>query len=750
MSCLFSAESFVWGLQAICQLHRVPFAPEAALQQIPPPYSSNSIQHAARELGLKSAVRFVSVDSITELTPCLTVLNPRATVRPETGNHLASSIVVPPSSSPMRGSATDRAQPVALREDLAGVDAVPEVAPHRLALVLRYEPDAVHYLEEFAAAPSAARIEEFAKEYAGTVLLFTRTAEALPKGDGHDRAADAFGFRWFIPELLRHKSIWRSVLLASLAIQVLALSTPVFTQIVIDKVIVHHTTNTLIVIAVALFMFMAFTAGLSWVRQYLVLHTGNRIDAVLGSRVLEHLFRLPLPYFEHRPTGTLVARIQGVDTIREFIASAAVTLILDVPFLLIFLAIMFAYSWLLTLITLAVLGAIGILSVAVTPLLRERINNQFLLGARNQAFLTEYIAGMETAKSLQMEPRLNARYGDYLAAYLAASFRTRQLGNTYNVAANTLEQFLTLAILCVGAWLVMTTQSLTIGMLVAFQMFTSRLSGPMLRMVGLWQQFQQTSIAVKRLGDIMNAPAEPYSLIPAREGVTVASRHGRIDIEGLSFRYADDRPWLFQRFDLSIAPGQCVALMGASGSGKSTLAKLLQGFYQPSEGSLKIDGYDIGHLPANEVRSYFGVVPQDTTLYSGTVYSNLSDANQHATFEQIVQACKMAEIHEVIERLPKGYQTEIGENGAGLSGGQKQRIAIARALLKRPKILIFDEATSSLDAPTAEQFAKTVNNLKGKVTMIFIAHQLPGALQLDRVETLGSRAKRVSIVGDQD
>jgi subfamily B ATP-binding cassette protein HlyB/CyaB len=269
-------------------------------------------------------------------------------------------------------------------------------------------------------------------------------------------------------------------------------------------------------------------------------------------------------------------------------------------------------------------------------------------------------------------------------------------------------------------------------MLVAFQMFASRLSQPMLRLVGLWQEFQQAAIAVKRLGDIMDAPAEPYSMVPARTN----ANQGRIDIQSLAFRYADDRPFLFEALDISIKPGECVALMGPSGSGKSTLAKLLQGFYQPANGQIKLDGQDIRYLAANELRQNFGVVPQETTLFSGTIYENLILANPLASFQDVVQACKLAEIHQTIEELPQGYQTEIGEHGVGLSGGQKQRIAIARALLKRPKVLIFDEATSNLDQHTAEQFAKTVNMLKGQATMLFITHHLPEQLQIERIVTL--------------
>ena len=416
-----------------------------------------------------------------------------------------------------------------------------------------------------------------------------------------------------------------------------------------------------------------------------------------------------------------------------FQSGAAVTLLLDLPFLAIFLAVMLYYSLFLSLITLAILGAIVLLSLAVVPFIRERVNAQFLHGARNQAFVTEYIAGMETVKSLQMEPQLRAKYADYLASYLRASFATRQLSNTYNAAANALEQLLTLLILVVGAWIVMKNEGFTIGMLVAFQMFAGRMSQPLLRLVGLWQEFQQAAIAVKRLGDIMNAPGEPYSVIPASDN----AGRGSVELVDLSFRYGDNRPYLYQHFNLVLQPGACVALMGPSGSGKSTLAKLLQGFYAPTAGQIKIDGRDIRHLSTNELRSTFGVVPQETVLFSGSVYENLLSANPYATFEQIAQACRWAEIHDTIEQLPQGYQQHIGEHGAGLSGGQKQRLAIARALLKRPKILIFDEAASSLDRPTAEQFARTINQLKGKVTILFITHQLPEGLAVDEIVRLG-------------
>jgi subfamily B ATP-binding cassette protein HlyB/CyaB len=702
----------------MCHLQRIPFAPNLVLQQVAPPYGLNALQLAAETLGLKAGVKQATATELAKLPlPCLAVLKPASAQHPVAA---ANESITP---SPLTGEGGGEGAG-------EGQDVSP---PYRLALVLKANDARVLLFDENSKNPFESALTDFEVQYSGQVILFQSTSKAAVEGDPMLARKKEFGFNWFIPELLKHKQIWRDVLLASLAIQLMALATPVFTQVVIDKVIVHHTTSTLIVIAIGLLIFMLFSTAMTWIRQHLVLHTGNRIDAVLGLRVFEQLFKLPPRFFEARPTGVLIARVHGVETIREFINGAAVTLCLDIPFLFIFLGVMFYYSWLLTLLVLAILLCIAAISFVSTPILRQRLNQQFLLGARNQAFLTEYVSGMETVKSLQMEPQLNKKFGEYLAAYLAAGFNTRQISNTANSLANMLEQMMTLSVLCVGAWIVMNSTTMTIGMLVAFQMFAGRLSGPMLRMVGLWQEFQNASIAVKRIGDVMNAPAEPYSTTPAREG----GGKGRLEIKGLAFRYADNLPYLYRDLNLAIEPGRCIALMGPSGSGKSTLAKLMQGFYLPSDGAILIDERDIRHFSANELRQHYGVVPQETILFSGTIYDNLALANPHATFEQVIQACKLAEIHDTIEQLPEGYQTKIGEHGVGLSGGQKQRVAIARALLKRPKILIFDEATSSLDEATAERFARTVNQLKGKVSMLFIAHRLPKTLRVDQVVKLG-------------
>jgi ATP-binding cassette, subfamily B, bacterial HlyB/CyaB len=713
-------DQVVWLFGSVSALYRLPFDAALISQQFPPPYSTATVHQIARSIDLRTAsYTRAAVDWSKLPLPALAFLK---CAHPANDDPGAQPIFDADSTA---------------RNGVDGQDTTAEPASSDLILILRTEGETITYFQPGATVAETISAEDALARFEQELILIGKEPATTKAGEdnvsGCTTSKKEFGFGWFIPELLRHKNIWRDVLLASLFIQLVGLSTPLFTQVIIDKVIAHQTQNTLIVLGIGLVMFMLFTSAMTWLRQYLVLHTGNRIDAVLGSEVFRHLMRLPLPYFEQRPTGTLVARLQGAETIREFVSGAAVTLILDFPFLLIFLTVMFAYSWQLSLIAVGLLTVIAVMSALITPVLRAKINKQFMLGARNQAYLTEYLSGMATVKSLQMEPDVDRKYGDYLAQYLAAGFSTKQVGNTYNVAAGTVEQLMTLSILIFGALLVMQNDGFTIGMLIAFQMFASRMSQPMMRLVGLWQEFQQANIAVKRLGDILDMPMEPYAITPSRE----SGGKGRLDLANVAFRYSDYHPWLYRNLNIGFKPGHLSVLTGPSGCGKSTLAKLLLGFYHPTDGQIQLDGRDIRHLAANELRQTFGVVPQETVLFSGTIYDNLVMAHPHATFADVIEACKAAEIHDTLDKLPKGYQTEIGERGTGLSGGQRQRIAIARALLKKPKILIFDEAVSNLDQQTAEHFAKTINKLKGKVTMLFITHQIPKGLQVDEVFSFG-------------
>lgn len=711
--------SALWLLGSLAGYFRRPFDAALVLQRFPPPFDLPSLIEALEVLGLKAGLANWPVGKVGGM--------------------------------PLPAVAFFEKKDATAASTEGASDAFTEKSVHLLdlAIVIKYEGHDFAWIRPGQSNPEPCSEDDSRLQNLSVILLVAESEPPISEfvSENRDKQTEhhvnkPFGFSWFIPELMRHRIIWRDVLAASLAIQLVGLTTPVFTQVIIDKVIAHHSESTLIVLGVALVVFMLFTSGMTWLRQYLVLHTGSRVDAVLGEKVLKHLLLLPLPYFEARPTGTLVARLHGVEQLREFVSGAAVSLVLDLPFLLVFLAVMFSYSWQLSLIAVGIMALIVTASLFMVPIFRERLDKQFLLGARNQAFLTEYLAGMATVKSLQLEPDVGKRYGTYLAQYLLAGFSTKQVANTYNVIANGMEQAMTLSILIVGAWLVMQPDAgMTVGMLVAFQMFAGRMSQPLLRLVGLWQEFQQASISVKRLGDILDMPQEPFTVTPQR----ASGGEGQIDIRDVSFRYSEQHPWLYRNLSLVIPTGKLTVLMGPSGCGKSTLAKLMQGFYWPQEGQITLDGSDIRQLAANELRATFGVVPQETVLFSGTVYDNLAMAHPHASFEDVIAACKAAEIHEVIEKLPNGYQTEIGERGTGLSGGQRQRIAIARALLKRPRVLIFDEAISNLDQQTAEHFAQTINRLKDKVTMIFITHQVPKGLQVDEVVNMGEYAVNISL-----
>lgn len=692
-----SAADLEWAVGSVCNLNAAPFELSLFRERFAPPHHLGSLIEALEALGFKPRYEEAQgVDGLQAHLPLLVTLNPQSDMFGD-GQKPSTGLETP-----------------------------------RLGILARIDEERVVLFVAGSNTPQVLSMAEFLGLFRGQVIHFEKAEPVATDPDGQ-ASASKFGFGWFVPELLKHRAVWRDVIVASLLMQLISLAMPLASQVLMDKVIVHRTLNTLWVVAAALAICIIFTGIMTWVRQYLINHTGNRVDATLGAAVFHRLVSLPVRYFEQRPTGVIAARLHGVETIREFIASAAITLILDMPFLVIFIGLMFYYNVMLTLITLATIGVIVVLSFIVAPIFQKMLNEQFLIGATNQAFLTEYVSGMETVKSLQMESRLGGRYESLLASYLAAGFKTKQLANTYNTAVTTLEQIMSSTILVIGAWVVMNSTEFTIGMLVAFQMFASRVSQPMLRLAGLWQQLQQAKIAVDRLADIMDVPTEPYAIAPRRTG----SGPGKIELIDLGFRYAQDRPWLYRNLNVKIETGKVTLIVGPSGSGKSTLTKLLQGFYMPSEGRILMDGRDHSTQYANEVRRMFGIVPQETVLFSGSVYDNLTAGNAMTTFDQVVQASKLAEIHDVIEALPQGYQTLLGERGVGLSGGQKQRIAIARALLKGPRVLILDEAVSSLDPETAEQFAATIQRLKGQITILFITHQVPRGLVPDAVIRLG-------------
>jgi subfamily B ATP-binding cassette protein HlyB/CyaB len=685
-----AADTF-WAIGSLCNLHRLPFEPGIVARAHPPPHTLSTLVEALRSMGCEADVAVRRADRLRELAmPCIAVLAPAAEPSGE--------------AAAVGGWAAEA----------------------RLALLVRVDGDRVLYFAAGANAPTVSSFAKFARDYVGAAVTVSGPPGSPVDADLPPPAR--FGYRWFVPELLRHRGVWRDVLAASLALQMIALAAPLLSQVLIDRVIVHRATSTLMVIATALALTVLFSAGLGWIRQYLVLHVGNRVDAVLGAAVFRHLLGVPLRYFEPRPTGVLTARLSGIEAIREFLTGAAITIALDVPFLLVFLAVMLVYSVTLSLVTVLLVGVLVVLSAAAAPVLKRRFDEQFQAGARQQAFVTEHLAAIETVKSLELEPQLASRYEHLLAQLLETGFRARQAASTYHTAAQAIEQTLSVAILCVGAWLVMRSPDFTIGMLVAFQMFASRVAQPLLRLAGLWQQAQQASIAVRRLADIMDVPREPRTLAPIR----AATGPVGIELVGLGYRQAPERPWLYRGLDARIGPGECVVITGPSGSGKSTLLRLLQGFAYPVEGAVRIDGRDTRALAVNELRGRLGIVLQDTSLFSGTLLANLELANPLAGIDQITQACRIAGVHATIERLPEGYRTEVGERGVGLSGGQRQRLALARALLRRPGALLLDEPFSQLDQDSAREVADALSRLRGTLTIVVVSHVLPATLRFDR------------------
>jgi subfamily B ATP-binding cassette protein HlyB/CyaB len=676
-----------WAIGSFANLHRRAFDAPAWLRRTPPPHTLVTLVEGLRECGLEA--RLVRVDAVALATlpcPCAILLES-------------------PASAP-DGVAT-------------GV---------RPALVVAATPERIVWFAAGTRSPAEVSPGELAPRATGVAVLVRPRSDAAGSVDDDpaDAARTRFGFRSVAAEILRHRGVVRDVLAASFALQVAGLAMPLASQVVIDKVIVNRATSTLAVVVAALAMLIVFSALLGWLRQYLITHTGNRVDAVLGSSAYAHLLRVPLAFFERRPVGVLAARLNGIETVREFLSGAAVAVALDLPFALACVFVMFAYSVPLTAIALALLALLALLSAACAQPLQRRLNDQFLAGARTQALATEAIGAIETVKSLELERSFARRYDDALGAYLRAAFATRQLANGYQATAQALEQVLSVALLAGGAWLVMQGGEFTIGMLVAFQMLAGRVSQPVMRLAGLWQQFQQARIAVRRLGDILDVPAEPRS--GAHRGDRRASR---VTFDRVGFRYGDG-PWLFRGLDLDVAAGRCVVVTGPSGCGKSSLVKLVAGFALATEGAVRLDGRDVRAMAADELRGSLGIVPQETVLFAGTVLENLLHGQPHATQADVERACRRAGVHEAIAALPAGYRTTIGERGLGLSGGQKQRIAIARALLREPSVLLFDEPMSQLDADSASRIGATLSSLKGDATIIVVSHVVPATLIADR------------------
>lgn len=541
-----------------------------------------------------------------------------------------------------------------------------------------------------------------------------------------------FDVTWFFGAIKKYRRLLGEVLIASFFLQVFALVSPLIFQVVIDKVLTHRGMSTLDVLVFALVAISVFETILGTLRTYLFSHTTNRIDVELGARLFRHLLALPIAYFQARRAGDSVARVRELENIRNFLTSSALTLVVDLVFTIVFIAVMFFYSALLTWIVIASFPFYIAISAGATPLFRQRLDEKFRRGAENQAFLVESVAGVETLKSMAVEPQMQRRWEEQLASYVAASFRVISLGNVANQGVQLVNKIVIAATLYFGAQLVMDNY-LTVGELVAFNILAGRVSSPVLRLAQMWQDFHQARLSIRRLGDILNTPPE-QSLNPSR--ARLPPIRGEVNFEHVGFRYRIDAAEVLHDVSFTVSPGQVVGIVGASGSGKSTLAKLIQRLYVPETGRVLIDGSDLTMTDTAWLRRQIGVVLQENVLFAGTVRDNVALADPGVAMERVIEVAQLAGAHEFILELPEGYDTLVGERGGTLSGGQRQRIAIARALITNPRILIFDEATSALDYESERLIQQNMEQISKGRTVFIIAHRLSTVRLANRIITL--------------
>jgi subfamily B ATP-binding cassette protein HlyB/CyaB len=585
--------------------------------------------------------------------------------------------------------------------------------------------DTALILDPAVGRPESINRAGFEAEWSGRLVLMTRRA-------GLGELARRFDITWFLQAMHKYRRLLTEVLVASFFLQLFALVSPLFFQVVIDKVLVHRGLTTLDVIVIGLVVVSLFESVLTALRTYVFSHTTNRIDVELGARLFKHLVALPISYFEARRAGDSVARVRELENIRNFLTSSALTLVIDLFFTFVFLAVMACYSLWLTGIVLVSFPFYIAISVLVTPVFRRQLNEKFNRGAENQAFLVESITSVETLKALAVEPQMQRRWEEQLAGYVRASFRVSNLGNWASQSIQLINKLATAAILFFGAKAVI-NGNMTVGELVAFNMLAGRVSQPVLRLAQIWQDFHQARISIDRLGDILNTPAEP-AFAPGR--TALSDIKGTIDFEHVNFRYKVDGPEILHDINVSIPAGQVVGIVGSSGSGKSTFAKLVQRLYVPESGRVLVDGADLAMIDVSWLRRQVGVVLQENDLFNRSIRDNIALADPGMPIEQIIEVAKLAGAHDFILELPQGYDTNVGERGCSLSGGQRQRIAIARALIMNPRILIFDEATSALDYESERIIQQNMQQIVHGRTVLIVAHRLSAVRNCHRIITI--------------
>lgn len=566
-------------------------------------------------------------------------------------------------------------------------------------------------LENMAAVMLVGR-DQFCSRWAGEIVFLKRQYSLMDQ-------KQPFGLRWFIPEILKQKRAFRDIAIAALALHVLALASPIFFQLVIDKVLVHQSSSTLWVLAIGITVAMLFESVFGYVRQMLLLAATNKIDIRLTRRTFSHLLSLPIDYFETHSAGVIVRHVQQLESIRNFLTGRLFFTALDTTALLIFLPILFYYSFKLALIVLVFAIVIAAVIAVLLPTYRRRLDSLYSAEGSRQAMLVESIHGMRTVKALTIEPKQRRSWDRNSAAAINAHYKVGTLGIAGGTVTGFLEKILPIVIIVIGAQDVF-DQMLSVGALIAFQMISGRVVSPLIQIVGLINEYQQTALSVRMLGEIMNRP--PEGRVGA--GGLRTQLRGEITFDGVTFRYPGSVVTALDRASFKIPEGAVVGIVGRSGSGKTTLTKLIQGLYGVQEGVVRFDGIDAREIDLSHLRKQIGVVLQENFLFRGTVRENIAMTRPDASFEEIVEVAQAAGADEFIERMPQGYDTPLEENASNLSGGQKQRLSIARALLSKPKILILDEAASALDPESEAIFIRNLARIAVGKTVVMISHRL--------------------------
>jgi ATP-binding cassette subfamily B protein len=566
-------------------------------------------------------------------------------------------------------------------------------------------------LENMAAVMLIGR-DQFCDRWGGEILFLKRQHSLADQNQ-------PFGLRWFIPEILKQKDAFRDIAIAAFTLHVLALASPIFFQLVIDKVLVHQSSSTLWVLAIGITAAMVFESVFGYVRQMLLLAATNKIDIRLTRRTFSHLLSLPIDYFETHSAGVIVRHVQQLESIRNFLTGRLFFTALDTTALLIFLPILFYYSFKLALIVLVFAIVIAAVIAALLPTYRRRLDSLYSAEGARQAMLVETIHGMRTVKALTIEPKQRRSWDQNSAAAINAHFQVGTLGIAGGTVTGFLEKILPIVIIVIGAQDVF-DQTLSVGALIAFQMISGRVVSPLIQIVGLINEYQQTALSVRMLGEIMNRP--PEGRVGA--GGLRTQLQGEISFDGVTFRYPGSSVTALDRASFKIPAGTVVGIVGRSGSGKTTLTKLIQGLYSVQEGVVRFDGVDAREIDLSHLRKQIGVVLQENFLFRGTVRENIAMTRPDASFEEIVEVAQAAGADEFIERMPQGYDTPLEENASNLSGGQKQRLSIARALLSKPRILILDEAASALDPESEAIFIRNLSRIAVGRTVVMISHRL--------------------------